>query len=48
MKFILFLTKAYRTFFCVAKYLPGVIKEVKDLTGVTREFIEELKEIWHL
>lgn len=48
MKFFLFLTKAYKTFKCVAKYLPGVIAEVKDLTGVTREFIIELKEIWHL
>lgn len=48
MKFWLFLTKAYRTFFCVAKYLPGVIKEVKDLSGVTRQFIIALKKIWHL
>ncbi len=48
MKFLLFLTKAYKTFFCVAKYLPDVIKEVTELTGVTRKFIEELKTIWHL
>jgi len=48
MKFILFLTKAYKTFVCVNKYLPDVIKEVKDLTGVTRQFIVELKAIWHL
>jgi hypothetical protein len=48
MKFLLFLTKAYKTFFCVAKYLPDVIKEVTELTGVTKKFIEELKEIWHL
>jgi hypothetical protein len=48
MKFILFLNKAYKTFFFVAKYLPGVIAEIKDLTGVTRQFIEELKDIWHL
>jgi len=48
MKFLLFLTKAYKTFFCVAKYLPDVIKEVTKLTGVTKKFIEELKEIWHL
>jgi hypothetical protein len=48
MKFLLFLTKAYRTFKCVAKYLPDVIKEVTELTGVTRQFIEELKNIWHL
>ncbi|MBA7584043.1 hypothetical protein ES708_25995 [subsurface metagenome] len=48
MKFLLFLTKAYKTFFCVAQYLPGVIKEIKYLTGVTRQFIEELKVIWHL
>jgi len=48
MKFLLFLTKAYRTFQCVAKYLPDVIKEVTELTGVTRQFIEELKTIWHL
>ncbi|MBA7565553.1 hypothetical protein ES708_07238 [subsurface metagenome] len=48
MKFILFLTKAYKTFFCVAKYLPDVIKEVTELTGVTKKFIEELKTIWHL
>ena len=48
MKFFLFLTKAYKTFFCVAKYLPDVIKEVTELTGVTKKFIEELKEIWHL
>jgi len=25
-----------------------VIKEVTELTGVTRQFIEELKTIWHL
>jgi len=48
MKFFIFLTKAYKTFFCVAKYLPGVIKEVTELTGVTRQFIDELKVIWHL
>ena len=48
MKFLLFLKKAYSTFFCVAKYLPDVIKEVSELTGVTREFIDKLKEIWHL
>jgi len=48
MKFLLFLKRAYKTFFCVAKYLPGVIEELKDLTGLTRQFIEELKEIWHL
>lgn len=48
MKFLLFLTKAYRTFMCVSKHLPGVIKEAKDLTGVTRVFILELKAIWHL
>lgn len=48
MKFILFLTKAYKTFVCVNKYLPGVIKEVKELTGVTREFILELMHIWHV
>jgi uncharacterized membrane protein YhdT len=48
MKFILFLTKAYKTFWCVAKYLPEVITEVKELTGVTRQFILELMHIWHL
>jgi len=48
MKFVLFLTKAYKTFVCVNKYLPDVIKEVTELTGVTRQFIEELKSIWHL
>lgn len=48
MRFILFLTKAYKTFVCVNKYLPSVIKEVSELTGVTRQFIVELKTIWHL
>ncbi|GAH14642.1 unnamed protein product, partial [marine sediment metagenome] len=48
MKFLLFLTKAYKTFACVTKYLPGVIKEVSELTGVTRQFIIALKNIWHL
>jgi hypothetical protein len=48
MKFLLFLTKAYKTFFCVAKYLPDVIKEVTELTGVTRVLVLKLKEIWHL
>jgi hypothetical protein len=48
MKFLLFLTKAYKTFQCVAKYLPDVIQEVKELTGVTRQFILELMHIWHL
>ncbi|MBA7673690.1 hypothetical protein ES703_81893 [subsurface metagenome] len=47
MKFFIFLKKAYRTFFCVARFLPYVIEELKDLTGVTRDFIEELKKIWH-
>jgi hypothetical protein len=46
MKFLLCLRKVLRTFACVQKYLPGALAEVKDLTGVTREFIEELKDIW--
>jgi len=48
MKFLLFLKRAYKTFFCVAKYLPGVLDELKDLKGVTFLFIKELKDIWKL
>ncbi len=48
MKFFRFLTKAYKTFFCVAKYLPDVLKELKDLKGCTFLMINELKTIWHL
>jgi len=46
MKFLLYFRKILKTFSCVQKYLPDVLQEFNDLTGVTRSFIFELKTIW--
>jgi len=47
MKLIQLIKKVYRTFACVSMYLPEVVKEVGELTGVTRVLVIKLKEIWN-
>lgn len=40
--------KLWRTFNLTEKCLPLVLDELKDLSGETRKFVVQLKEIWEL
>ena len=46
MKILRFIRKVYKTFKCVEGHLPGVLEELKDLTGATFRFVNELRVIW--
>ena len=43
-----FLKKVWRTIVVVRKYMPDVVKELTELTGVTRVMVVELIDIWKL
>lgn len=48
MNFLLSIRKVYKTFNLVVKYLPTLIKEVSEVVGPVREFIEDIIEIWRV